>query len=344
MYAEEDAGRPFPIIDHCFPTGMPSWMLITHNAFEILFTPGRVTILGEGDGNRLRRIYTDGRPHPADPDPSFHGHSIGHWEQGTLVVDTVALLPQAYLAVSEAVGVPNNGDMHIVERLHLLGPDTLADDLQITRQQGAVQALAHHAQILSAAGPQVRHRRRRLRAGFLQRRRRQERQLDLRAHQVSQRRAGGIGFKLKHVGGAAFQMKYASLMRRSMAAVLAALLGAAPLAVAHHSFAMYEPTKTLTFKCTVKEFQWTNPHTILWVLVQPPGGGAAQEWSLETTSPGVLTRAGWTRHSLKAGDRVSVTLSPLRDGSHGGSLNSVTLLDTGQTLVPSLGKEQPGLK
>jgi len=132
MYAEEDAGRPFPIIDHCFPTGMPSWMLITHNAFEILFTPGRVTILGEGDGNRLRRIYTDGRPHPADPDPSFHGHSIGHWENGTLFVDTVALLPQAYLAVNEAVGVPNNGDMHIVEHLHLLNPDTLADDLEIS--------------------------------------------------------------------------------------------------------------------------------------------------------------------------------------------------------------------
>ena len=132
MYAEEDAGRPFPIIDHCFPTGMPSWMLITHNAFEILFTPGRVTILGEGDGNRLRRIYTDGRPHPADPDPSFHGHSIGHWERANLVVDTVALLPQVYLAVNEAVGVPNNGDMHIVEHLHLLDPDTLADDLEIT--------------------------------------------------------------------------------------------------------------------------------------------------------------------------------------------------------------------
>jgi hypothetical protein len=132
MYAEEAAGRPFPIIDHCFPTGMPSWMLITHNAFEVLFTPGRVTLLGEGDGNRLRRIYTDGRAHPADPDPSFHGHSIGHWEKDTLVVDTTALLPQAYLAVNEAVGVPNNGDMHIVERLHLQGPDTLADDLTIT--------------------------------------------------------------------------------------------------------------------------------------------------------------------------------------------------------------------
>jgi hypothetical protein len=132
MYADEDAGRPFAIIDHCFPTGMPSWMLITHNAFEVLFTPGRVTILGEGDGNRMRRIYTDGRPHPPDPDPSFHGHSVGHWEGGTLVIDTIALLPQVYLAVNEAVGIPNNGDMHIVERLHLQGPDTLHDDLTIT--------------------------------------------------------------------------------------------------------------------------------------------------------------------------------------------------------------------
>jgi len=131
MYAEEEAGRPFPIIDHCFPTGMPSWMLITHNAFEILFTPGRVTILGEGDGNRLRRIYTDGRAHPADPDPSFHGHSVGHWEKDTLVVDTVAVLPQVYLAVNEAVGVPNNGDMHVIERLHLHDPDTLLDDIEI---------------------------------------------------------------------------------------------------------------------------------------------------------------------------------------------------------------------
>jgi len=132
MYADEEAGHPFPVIDHCFPTGMPSWMLITHNAFEVLFTPGRVTLLGEGDGNRLRRIYTDGRPHPPDPDPSFHGHSIGHWEGDTLVIDTIAVLPQVYLAVNEAVGVPNDGDMHVVERLHLKGPNTLADELEIS--------------------------------------------------------------------------------------------------------------------------------------------------------------------------------------------------------------------
>ena len=139
-------------------------------------------------------------------------------------------------------------------------------------------------------------------------------------------------------------MKHASVKWCSVGLVLAAQVGVAPPAVAHHSFAMYEPTKTLTFKGTVKAFQWTNPHVVVWVLVQPDSGAAAEEWSFETTSPGVLTRAGWTRQSIKAGDRVSVTFSPLRDGSHGGGLNSLTLLDTGQTLVPSFGKEAPGLK
>ncbi len=106
-------------------------MLISHNAFEILMTQGRVTLLGEVDGNRMRRIYTDGRPHPDDPDLTLHGHSIGHWEGDTLVVDTTAVAPEAYIAISEAVGVPNNGDMHIVERLHLAQPNVLYDELEI---------------------------------------------------------------------------------------------------------------------------------------------------------------------------------------------------------------------
>jgi hypothetical protein len=132
MDAEERAGRPPPIFVNCLPEGMPAWMLVTHNAMEILFTPGRVTMLGESDGNRLRRIYTDGRSHPANPDPTFHGHSIGHWEGQTLVVDTVGVVPQAYLAISEAVGLPNNGDLHVVERIHVEGSDVLHDDLEIT--------------------------------------------------------------------------------------------------------------------------------------------------------------------------------------------------------------------
>jgi hypothetical protein len=132
LEAQERAGNPKGLFVNCLPEGMPSWMLITHNAMEFLFTPGRVSILGESDGNRLRRIYTDGRSHPPDPDPSFHGHSIGHWEGETLVVDTVGVLPETYIAPSEAVGLPNNGDMHIVERIHLVGPDKLADDLEIS--------------------------------------------------------------------------------------------------------------------------------------------------------------------------------------------------------------------
>jgi hypothetical protein len=80
----------------------------------------------------MRRIYTDGRQHPEDPDLTLHGNSIGHWEDDTLVVDTTAIMSQAFIAISEAVGVPNNGDMHVVERLHLAAPNVLHDDLEIT--------------------------------------------------------------------------------------------------------------------------------------------------------------------------------------------------------------------
>jgi hypothetical protein len=132
LAAEERAGRPFLVLSHCLPHGMPSWMLISHNAFEWLTTPGRITMLGEVDGNRMRRIYTDGRPHPEDPDLTLHGHSIGHWDGDVLVVDTTGIAPQAYVATSEAVGVPNNGDMRIVERLYLAKPNVLYDDLEIT--------------------------------------------------------------------------------------------------------------------------------------------------------------------------------------------------------------------
>jgi Family of unknown function (DUF6152) len=139
-------------------------------------------------------------------------------------------------------------------------------------------------------------------------------------------------------------MKRARLIGPAAVALLAVAMAAAWPAGAHHSFAMYDRTKTSTAKGTVKTFQWTNPHVILWLVVEAAGGGTPQEWSFETTSPGVLTRAGWTRQSIKVGDRVSVEYDPLRDGSHGGSLNSVTLLATGQKLVPSFGPEKPGLK
>jgi hypothetical protein len=131
LVAEQAAGRPKGLFVNCLPEAMPSWMLISHKPMEILFTPGRVTMLGESDGNRLRRICTDGRGHPEDFDLTFHGHSIGHWEGDMLVVDTVGVLPQTYIATGEGTGIPNNGDLHVIERIHLIGPDELADDLEI---------------------------------------------------------------------------------------------------------------------------------------------------------------------------------------------------------------------
>ena len=100
-------------------------MLVTHNSMEILFTPGRVTMLGESDGNRLRRIYTDGRLHPEDPDPTYMGNSTGYWDGDTLVVDTIGLDDHA--EITEGVYSGNN---HLIERIRLSAPDTL--DLETT--------------------------------------------------------------------------------------------------------------------------------------------------------------------------------------------------------------------
>jgi hypothetical protein len=128
-------------------------------------------------------------------------------------------------------------------------------------------------------------------------------------------------------------------------AVIVCTFGFCAATNAHHSFAVYDQTKTETLKGTIKAFQWTNPHTVIWIMVQPEGGGQPQEWTIETTSPGVLTRSGWTRKSLNPGDRVSVEFHPLRDGSHGGGLEAVTLLDTGQRLQAKFGAaEKPGLQ
>ncbi|MET0363601.1 MAG: hypothetical protein ABW169_03010 [Sphingobium sp.] len=124
-------GRPQNIYTNCLPEGLPSSVTQTLNSLELLVTPGRVTMLGEFDGNRLRRIWTDGRKHPEDPDPTFSGHSIGHWDKNTLVIDTIGFLPQVFIPLSQGVGLPNNGDMHVEERITLVDADTLRWDITV---------------------------------------------------------------------------------------------------------------------------------------------------------------------------------------------------------------------
>ena len=113
---------------HCSPPGMPMFMQIPQYPYEFLFTPGRVTINQEA-WMQTRHIWTDGRTHADDPDPSYFGDSVGHWEGGTLVVDTIAIKDSLPLAM----GMTHSEKMHIVERIHLdpADPDLLVDEMVI---------------------------------------------------------------------------------------------------------------------------------------------------------------------------------------------------------------------
>jgi hypothetical protein len=115
-------------------------------------------------------------------------------------------------------------------------------------------------------------------------------------------------------------------MRATCASIAAAVLvSIATPAVAHHSGAGVDRTKTVTVTGVVKEFRWTNPHS--WIDLEVADKGTTTLWSIEMNPPPYLVRAGWKSTSLKAGDKVSVTLNPIRTGDPGGIFVSVTLPD-----------------
>ena len=118
----------------------------------------------------------------------------------------------------------------------------------------------------------------------------------------------------------------------SMAAMVAALqLGEGP-ASAHHSNVAFAVETVLTATGTVKEWQWSNPHT--WLIVDVDDGkGGKVEWAMEGRAPGVLLRAGWSRSVLKPGDKVTVHYSPSQDGSTVGMIARVTMADG--TVLPN---------
>jgi len=120
--ANDDSRDPF--LTSCAPYGIPRLMNYVE-PFEILMTPGRVLMLFEG-GNALRQIWTDGRGHPADLDPSWMGHSIGHWEGDVLVVDTIGLNDKSWL---DTAGHPHSDALHVTERIRRVDHDTLEDTL-----------------------------------------------------------------------------------------------------------------------------------------------------------------------------------------------------------------------
>ena len=101
---------------------------------------------------------------------------------------------------------------------------------------------------------------------------------------------------------------------------------------AHHSFAMFDQKKVMTLEGTVNQFQWTNPHAFIELDVA--SRGRTQRWAIELNSPNNLTRQGWRRSSLRAGDKITVRIAPLRNGHPGGLFLDLrkpdgTVLDSG---------------
>jgi len=109
---------------NCLPPGLPGIMGQPY-PMEFLLTPGQVTIVIEAY-NQIRHIYTDGRPLPEDPDPTFYGTSVGHWEGDTLVAETVG-----FEDIARGLTFPYSDKMKIVERFRLTAPNTMSIETTI---------------------------------------------------------------------------------------------------------------------------------------------------------------------------------------------------------------------
>jgi len=125
-----------------------------------------------------------------------------------------------------------------------------------------------------------------------------------------------------------------SIMHRALGAIVAsgALAMTGPVS-AHHSGNMFDARKVLTLTGTVREFQWTNPHCWIQLLVpgSAPGTNATTEWSIEMASPMQVQMGGWKHGTLKPGDRITVLVHPMLDGTPGGNFISAAAAD-GRTL------------
>ena len=98
------------------------------------------------------------------------------------------------------------------------------------------------------------------------------------------------------------------------------------VAAAHHSTAEFDYTRQVTIKGTVKEVQWTNPHSYIQLIADGEGGEKIQ-WSVEIGSPSLNINMGWRKNSVKVGDVVTMNLSPARNGKPYGTLRVLTFAD-----------------
>jgi hypothetical protein len=116
------------------------------------------------------------------------------------------------------------------------------------------------------------------------------------------------------------------MLRGLGAAAVVSALSLSP-AVAHHSFAPYEPTLQIKLSGVVTEFKWVNPHVYIDMDAIDEKTGARKHWLVEGASTSILNRAGWKFNMIKPGDRITVIVSPLRSGEPGALLKQITLAD-----------------
>jgi len=111
---------------------------------------------------------------------------------------------------------------------------------------------------------------------------------------------------------------------------LACILVSSTAALAHHSSAMFDKSVVREVTVTVREFQWTNPH--IWIqIVLENEDGQEEEWSIEGLGTNTLFRSGWRPNSFKAGDVIAIRFNPMHDGSHAGGFIGARFAD-GRTL------------
>ena len=109
-------------------------------------------------------------------------------------------------------------------------------------------------------------------------------------------------------------------------ALMLGLLSVLP-GFAHHSFAPYEPQLQIKFSGVVTEFRWSNPHAYIRMDAVDKATGVKRNWLIECANPGILNRVGWRFNMVKAGDTITVIVSPLRNGESAALLKQITLAD-----------------
>ena len=284
-----DAGKPpADSITDCVAMGV---RYLT-NTIEIFQLPGYVIMVNANMWN-VRHIYLDGKGHSSNQEPTFNGDSIGHWEGDALVIES----SNFRAGNLDQYGIPHSDKLTTTERIRRTAPNRLQVQLTYTDPD----AYTHPWSVaweywLQAPG-------RAARGEFLRKQ-----------PQPRERRRTAAGQIVTLF----------SFKRSCLVAAAFALASAVPsVSSAHHSYAMFDGTKTLTIEGTVKEFQWTNPH--VWLEILASKGAVGGEWHFEGGPVAQLKRIGWGRDSLKPGDKITVVIHPLKDGTMGGALMWVTL-------------------